>query len=138
STPLIRVRGLGSISAGNDPLVVIDGFPGGDLGQLNMNDVQSVEVLKDASSTAIYGSRGAGGVIIITTKRGVTGATKLNLNSYYGFVDPIVPNDWLTGKEWYEYLTRYQNREFAWIGEDPSIPIWGDPARPRTYQVDPL
>src|SRR5690606_11330793 len=70
SAPEVRVRGLGSISAGNDPLVVIDGFPGGNLGQLNMNDVASIEVLKDASSTAIYGSRGANGVILVTTKRG--------------------------------------------------------------------
>jgi len=138
TAPEIRIRGLGSISAGNDPLVVIDGFPGGNLGQLNMNDVQSVEVLKDASSTAIYGSRGAGGVILVTTKRGATGNAKLNLNSYYGFADPIVPNDWLTGQEWYDYLTRYQNREFVWNGGDPTIPIWGDPERPRSYQVDPL
>src|SRR5690606_18211946 len=68
--PLVRIRGVGSIDAGNNPLVVIDGFPGGDLGQLNMNDVESIEVLKDASAAAIYGSRGAGGVIIVTTKRG--------------------------------------------------------------------
>jgi TonB-linked SusC/RagA family outer membrane protein len=136
--PSIRVRGLGSISAGNEPLVVIDGFPGGNLGQLNMNDVESIEVLKDASSTAIYGSRGAGGVILVTTKRGVTGKPELNLNSYYGIAQAHLHDDWMTGDEWYEYLTKYQNREFAWAGGDPSIPIWGDPRRPLTYQVNPL
>src|SRR5690606_9236541 len=73
-----------------------------------------------------------------TTKRGATGNAKLSLNSYYGFGDAIVPNDWLTGQEWYDYLTRYQNREYKWTGGDTSIPIWGDPRRPRTTQVDPL
>src|SRR5690606_6073209 len=50
----------------------------------------------------------------------------------------IVPNDWLTGQEWCDYLTRYQNREVVWNGGDPTIPIWGDPERPRSYQVDRL
>ncbi|WP_205941090.1 SusC/RagA family TonB-linked outer membrane protein [Albibacterium indicum] len=138
SAPQVRVRGLGSISAGNNPLVVIDGFPGGSLGQLNMNDVESIEVLKDASSTAIYGSRGAGGVIMVTTKRGAEGKAKLQLNSYYGVAKAIVHDDWLTGQEWYDYLTKYQNREFVWNGGDPSLPIFGDNRRPITYQVNPL
>jgi len=136
--PDIRVRGLGSISAGNDPLVVIDGFPGGDLGQLNMNDVESIEVLKDASSTAIYGSRGAGGVILVTTKRGSSKQPELKINSYFGISNAIAHDDWLTGEEWHGYLTKYQNREFAWAGGDTAIPIWGDPRRPLTYQVNPL
>jgi TonB-linked SusC/RagA family outer membrane protein len=137
-SPEIRIRGLGSISAGNDPLVVIDGFPGGDLSQLNMNDVESVEVLKDASATAIYGSRGAGGVILISTKRGATGKTNFEVNSYFGVSNAMAHDDWLTGEEWYGYLARYNNREFAWAGGDTSIPIWGDDRRPRTYRVDPL
>ncbi|MEX0883867.1 MAG: SusC/RagA family TonB-linked outer membrane protein, partial [Cyclobacteriaceae bacterium] len=136
--PAIRVRGVGSISAGNEPLVVIDGFPGGDLGQLNMNDVESIEVLKDASSTAIYGSRGAGGVILVTTKRGSSGRPDLKINSYFGVSRAMLHDDWMTGDEWYGYLERYQNREFAWAGGDTSIPIWGDPRRPLTYQVNPL
>src|SRR5690606_14217951 len=138
AAPQVRIRGLGSISAGNDPLIVIDGFPGGSLGQLNMNDVESVEVLKDASSTAIYGSRGASGVILITTKRGVSGKPTLKLDSYYGVSKAMVHDDWLTGEEWYGYLTKYQNREFAWAGGDPSLPIFGDSRRPLTYQVNPL
>lgn len=138
AAPAIRIRGLGSISAGNDPLVVIDGFPGGSLAQLNMNDVESVEVLKDASSTAIYGSRGASGVILVTTKRGATAQPELKINSYYGIAKAIVHDDWLTGQEWYDYLTKYQNREFVWAGGDPSIPIFGDPRRLLTFQVNPL
>jgi len=136
--PNIRVRGWGSISAGNNPLVVIDGFPGGDLATLNMNDVESIEVLKDASSTAIYGSRGASGVILVTTKRGSTGKTALNVNAYYGLSKAMLFDDWLTGKEWYDYLVRYQNREFVWAGGDPTLPMFGDDRRPATYRVNPL
>lgn len=136
--PQIRVRGVGSISAGNDPLVVIDGFPGGDLSQINMNDIESIEVLKDASSTAIYGSRGAGGVVIVTTKRGSSNKTELTMNHYVGFSKAMAHDDWLLGKEWYDYLVRYQNREFAWAGGDTSLPMFGDPARPATYRVNPL
>lgn len=136
--PAIRVRGWGSISAGNNPLVVIDGFPGGDLATLNMNDVESVEVLKDASSTAIYGSRGASGVILVTTKRGTSGKTQLNVNSYFGLSKAMLFNDWLTGKEWYDYLVRYQNREFVWAKGDPTLPMFGDDRRPASYRVNPL
>lgn len=140
SAPTIRIRGAGSISASNDPLVVIDGFPGGSLANINMNDVQSIEVLKDASSSAIYGSRGAGGVILVTTKRG-TGKAQLNFDAYAGFSSPILHDDWLMGKEWYDYLVKYQNREYRWAeGEDAdlSLPMFGDPRRPVTYQVNPL
>lgn len=136
--PEIRVRGYGSISAGNDPLVVIDGFPGGNLAQLNMNDIESIEVLKDASSTAIYGSRGAGGVIIVTTKRGGAGTTELKMNHYVGFSKAMAHDDWVLGEEWYNYLVKYQNREYAWVGGDTSLPMFGDPARPVTYRVNPL
>ena len=136
--PEIRVRGFGSISAGNDPLVVIDGFPGGDLAQINMNDIESIEVLKDASSTAIYGSRGAGGVIMVTTKRGGSGKTELKMNHFFGFAKAMAHDDWIIGEEWYNYLVKYQNREYAWVGGDTSLPMFGDPARPATYRVNPL
>ncbi len=87
STPAIKVRGLGSISAGNSPLIVVDGnIVGASIfSLLNSNEIQSIDVLKDASSTAIYGSRGSNGVIIITTKRGRTGKTNINLDVYTGF-----------------------------------------------------
>lgn len=70
--PDIKIRGSASFNASNQPLIVIDGFPmvGGDLSDVDMSDVQSIEVLKDAASTAIYGSRGGNGVIMITTKKG--------------------------------------------------------------------
>lgn len=69
--PQIRVRGMGSISAANDPLIVVDGFPVPDgLSMISMGDIESIEVLKDAASSALYGSRAAGGVILVTTKSG--------------------------------------------------------------------
>ena len=70
SSPTIRIRGVNSITGDNNPLIVIDGFIGGDLKSIHPNDIVSFEVLKDASATAIYGSRGANGVILITTKDG--------------------------------------------------------------------
>lgn len=79
----MRVRGGSSILAGNSPLIVVDGFPmdGKDLGMINPSDVVSMEVMKDASSTAIYGSRGANGVIMVTTKSGKSGAPRIDFNT---------------------------------------------------------
>jgi TonB-linked SusC/RagA family outer membrane protein len=87
STPAMKVRGLGSISAGNSPLIVVDGniVSPAIFGMLNTNDIQSIDVLKDASSTAIYGSRGSNGVIIVTTRSGRSGRTAINLDVYTGF-----------------------------------------------------
>ena len=79
----LRIRGNRSINGSNDPLVIIDGVQGGSMGDLNPNDIESVDVLKDASSTAIYGSQGANGVIIITTKKPEVGKM---LVSYDGYV----------------------------------------------------
>jgi len=82
--PTFRIRGSGTIND-NNPLLVIDGVPTqSGLNQLNMDDVESVQVLKDASATAIYGSRGANGVVIITTKSGERGKNRINFNAYYG------------------------------------------------------
>ncbi|MDF9798903.1 TonB-linked SusC/RagA family outer membrane protein [Catalinimonas alkaloidigena] len=138
AAPEINIRGIGSISASNDPLVVIDGFPGGSLSNVNMNDVESIEVLKDASAAAIYGSRGSGGVIIITTKQGKAGKPKLNFNAYYGISTAIKYDDWIFGQEYYDYQARYKNRDFVWEGGDPSLPLWGDERRPTTYRVNPV
>ena len=87
SAPTIRIRGTGSISASSDPAIVVDGLvvDSDYLGNLDMNDVASFEILKDAASAAIYGSRGANGVILITTKEGEEGKTKFSYNTYLGF-----------------------------------------------------
>ncbi|GAB6012924.1 SusC/RagA family TonB-linked outer membrane protein [Viscerimonas tarda] len=93
----IKVRGTGSITAGNEPLYIVDGFPMSDgassatgmkvnpLSSINMNDIESIEVLKDASSSAIYGSRGANGVVIITTKKGRDSKPAVQYDGYYGW-----------------------------------------------------
>ncbi len=81
----IRIRGINSLNTNKEPLVVVDGIIGVDLGVLNPNDIESLEVLKDASATAIYGARGANGVIIVTTKRGNSGRPRLEYNGFVTF-----------------------------------------------------
>jgi TonB-dependent SusC/RagA subfamily outer membrane receptor len=85
SVTSIRIRGTNSINSGNQPLFVIDGFAGiGDLNSINPGDIESVDVLKDASATAIYGSRGANGVVLITTKKGALGQQSVSFDAYNG------------------------------------------------------
>jgi TonB-linked SusC/RagA family outer membrane protein len=81
--PIVRVRGIGTVG-NNEPLFVIDGVPAGGLNQINPADIESIEVLKDASAAAIYGSRAANGVILVTTKKGTVGKMQVNFDSYYG------------------------------------------------------
>lgn len=92
-TATIRIRGSGSVNASNDPLYVIDGFPTGGLNSINTDDIESIEILKDASATAIYGSRGSNGVVLVTTKRGKTGKPVVSYDGYYGSQTPrsIIP-----------------------------------------------
>ncbi len=91
ATMQIRIRGTRSLNASNDPLVVLDGIPfAGSIGDLNPNDIKSIDILKDASATAIYGSRGANGVILVTTNKGSKGQkATFSFNSYYGVKNAI-------------------------------------------------
>ena len=85
STPTIRIRGISSIMAGNAPLIILDGSPyDGDLNTINTQDIESMTVLKDAASNALYGARGANGVIVITTKKGKTNDAKITLDAKWG------------------------------------------------------
>ncbi|KAA3437689.1 SusC/RagA family TonB-linked outer membrane protein [Rufibacter hautae] len=97
----IRVRGARSLNASNDPLVVLDGIPfAGSIGDINPNDITSVDILKDASATAIYGSRGANGVILVTTNRGRQGQeAKLSYNSFVGVKDVFAKYPMMSGPE---------------------------------------
>lgn len=133
SNVFIRLRGTTSVNAGNDPLYVIDGVPfnsqplqtisnGGQtinpLSDLNPNDIEKIEVLKDASATAIYGARGANGVILVTTKRGARGQkTRVSFNAEYGFAKAAKLWDLATGPETAQILNE------AWIndGKDPAL-----------------
>ena len=99
SNPEIRIRGISTIN-NNSPLLVIDGVPTqSGLNQINMDDVESIQVLKDASAAAIYGARGANGVIIITTKRGKGAGTQMNFNAYYGIQSVARRVDMLNASE---------------------------------------
>ncbi|MGG5208948.1 SusC/RagA family TonB-linked outer membrane protein [Chryseobacterium sp. MIQD13] len=86
STASIRIRGVGSISASSDPLCVVDGIPfDGNINSISPNDIESISVLKDATASSLYGSRGANGIIIITTKSGKKGESRINFNISQGF-----------------------------------------------------
>jgi len=116
--PQIRVRGAASISAGSDPLYVIDGIPADSMSGINPNDIANIEVLKDAASAAIYGSRGSNGVVIVTTKQGKSGAPKVSFSASYGIATLEKKVDVLSSVEWMEhyiksadanYLAQYPN-----------------------------
>ncbi len=101
----IRIRGNRSIRAGNDPLFVIDGIPTNtSINDFNPNDIESMEVLKDASAVAIYGSRGANGVILITTKKGKEGKAVISYDGYYGVKKAIENIDLMNGQEIARYV----------------------------------
>jgi len=100
-TPIVRIRGINSIQYGNDPLWVVDGFPmSSGISFLNPNDIESMTILKDASATAIYGSRGANGVIIVKTKKGKAGKTQVNYEAYIGAQSVTKTIDLMNAKEW--------------------------------------
>lgn len=117
----IRIRGASSVSAGNEPLYVVDGVPitGGNTGDnssngastnaladINMNDIESIQILKDASSAAIYGSQGSNGVVLITTKKGKAGQSKIDFGYFTGLQDPTGKRDFLSAKQWIDYFER--------------------------------
>ena len=114
----IRIRSGSSLNANNDPLYVIDGVPadagginGGrnPLANINQNDIESINILKDASATAIYGVRASNGVVIITTKRGKTGELKVNYNSVYSYSNIDQTTDVLTATQFTEYVNTNGN-----------------------------
>lgn len=112
--PTILLRGSRSIYGSNEPLFIIDGLPGS-YDQVNPSDIESVDVLKDASSTAIYGSAGANGVVIITTKRGRAGKATVNFDAYYGFSGSPEFKHGMVGDEWLAYQReayKYKNGDY--------------------------
>lgn len=109
---VIRVRGAASINASSDPLYVVDGVPMTTISSLNPSDIQSIEVLKDAASAAIYGSRGSNGVVIITTKRGKSGKPTVTFNGSVGYQSPEKKLDVMTATEWMEFKMRYNDQNY--------------------------
>jgi TonB-linked SusC/RagA family outer membrane protein len=115
----IRVRGGGSISQSNEPLYVVDGFPVGNINDIPAQQIQSIDVLKDAASTAIYGARGANGVIIITTKSGNAGKMKI---AYDGYVQFNEPTKYLPTMNAYNYIA--YNWAYAQAISDSYADAW--------------
>ena len=100
----IRIRGNRSINASNEPLYVIDGIPTtAGIHDFNPNDIESIEVLKDASAVAIYGSRGANGVVLVTTKKGKSGKAVISYDAYYGVKKPVENIDLMDGEQFARY-----------------------------------
>lgn len=129
STPQIRIRGRRSFNASNDPLFVVDGIPlAGGIEDINPNDIASMEILKDASSTAIYGSRGSNGVVIITTKRGTPGKTVVSVDTYTGINKSLGRIDVFNGAEFAEYKRESRRAE--------TRPALQYPAGPATAEAD--
>ena len=129
ASPSIRVRGSGSITASNEPLYVVDGFPlmDGNINDLNPSDIESMEILKDASSTAIYGSRGANGVVMITTKKGKSGTKNLSVNTSVGVQIPGRLANLISGEDFINFMNAgYKN-------QGSNVPF---PNNPSTYATD--
>jgi len=148
----IRVRGGNSLSSGNGPLFVIDGFPiaaGGmasshgsgslannGMATINPNDIESMEILKDASATAIYGSRGANGVVLITTKRGKQGKTRVSYDGYVGVQSIAKKMDMMNGEEFAtmaNIAAENSNLGKMYGGADPK---WKEPSYYRDHSTD--
>lgn len=117
----IRVRGANSIKADGGPLVVVDGFIGGSLNMLNPGDIESIEVLKDASATAVYGSRGANGVILVTTKKGKDGKVSVNYNGYVNFKKSYALPDVLSPGQMADLANDYGREINRNSGLDPQV-----------------
>lgn len=147
ATPQILIRGTGSISAGNDPLYVVDGVPiskstnlvasigsqrasfqppkANPLATINTSDIESIEVLKDASAAAIYGSRGSNGVILITTKKGKSGAPQVSFDSYVGTSSVFNEPDLMNAEEVIQYTKDSRNNNYLQdiaLGTTPANP----------------
>jgi TonB-dependent starch-binding outer membrane protein SusC len=109
----IRIRGSSSISAGNDPLYIVDGIPVTDISAFNPGDIESISVLKDAGSASIYGTRAANGVVVITTKKGTAGKSKINASVYFGVSKATKIPSVLNGKQYQDYANELDSPAIA-------------------------
>jgi TonB-linked SusC/RagA family outer membrane protein len=132
NAPVIRVRGLATVNGGS-PLVVVDGVVGGSLGDINPNDIESIEVLKDAASQAIYGSAGGNGVILVSTKKGKTGSMQSNFDMYFGTQKVIHTVDVANAQEYAAIYNQY--REAA---EQPTYFLYDNATKKYLSPTDTL
>lgn len=126
----IQIRGVGSVTAGSEPLYVVDGFPlaqaapnqnggytlGNPLDNINPNDIESIQVLKDAAAASIYGSRAANGVVLITTKKGRSGKPQISFNTFIGYNERSRKLDMLSPEEWVDRAKEIINSQWAASG----------------------
>ncbi|TNE78548.1 MAG: TonB-dependent receptor [Bacteroidetes bacterium] len=154
SGSVVRIRGIASLSAGGDPLYVIDGIPvtqdyflrgnsGGmnnnPLATMNPDDIESIQILKDAAATAIYGSRGANGVILVTTKRGKSGKLKIDFGTRTGISLPTQRPDMLSGPEFLQlYQEAWENDGNVGLAKLPGGVTWEQASKTNTDWVDQM
>ena len=121
TSPAIRIRGFGSISSSNDPLYVVDGVPySASIANLNNDDIESITVLKDAASTALYGARAANGVVVVTTKKGVKGKNTINVKYTKGFNSRALPEyDRVGPADYYPLMWEANRNNFAYRATNP-------------------
>lgn len=108
----VVIRGKGSVNAGNGPLVIIDGVPGG-FDQIATADIESIEILKDASAASIYGNRGSNGVILITSKKGAAGKTRVSFTAQGGVMNMVNKMDMMSAQQYYD-LINSEGIEYTW------------------------
>lgn len=130
----IRVRGTNSIQGNNEPLYVIDGYIGGNINAINPTDIASIEVLKDASSTAIYGARGANGVVIVTTKMGGKGKSNLSFDTFTGFQKIIKKVDMMGARDYANFVNELNIDQ----GNDPTFANPNNPDYDTNWQDEIL
>ncbi|RRA98079.1 SusC/RagA family TonB-linked outer membrane protein [Larkinella rosea] len=137
----ILVRGIGSVSGGNEPLFVVDGFPinnsgvGNPLNTINPGDIESIEILKDASATAIYGSRGSNGVVIVSTKRGKSGKAQITVDAYTGVQEPARLLKMMNSRQFAEFVIEGHNN--GWLDNGGPTAKITDPnsVRSTSYRI---
>ncbi|MEQ7802105.1 TonB-dependent receptor [Pedobacter sp. ASV1-7] len=117
----ILIRGRRSLSAGNDPLYIVDGIPTVSIDDINANEIASIEILKDASSQSIYGARAANGVILVTTKRGISSKTKVNVNSYAGAQNLYRNFEFYDGEQWAAYRKEAFYNAYGYYDEEEAF-----------------
>lgn len=117
----IRVRGAASVYANSDPLYVVDGVPITTLSGINPSDIESIEVLKDAASAAIYGSRGSNGVVIVSTKKGKSGKPTISFNASYGIQTLEKKLDVLSAVEWMEFRTKFNDASYLAAAKNANV-----------------
>lgn len=129
----MNIRGISTMGNNTSPLIVVDGVAGADITTINSEDIEKIDVLKDASSASIYGSRGTNGVIMITTKRGVSGKPSIEYNGYAGFKAAINKPDFMNGDEWVQFAREYRR---AVNGNQyvPDEQIFTDPSELKAVQ----